>query len=105
GEHRGLGIVSLDGGNAIGLVADLKQSHVSVGSESFALQKISGGKIGVTTEATNGKAFDFLKVLYSFPGVDTIIHGIAESAEHDQVQRRCRNHDLRREHADLCIAR
>ena len=37
-EHRGIGIVRLDGGDAIGLIADLKQSHIDVWPESLALE-------------------------------------------------------------------
>ena len=67
--------------------------------------RIAGGEVGVAAEAADGDAFDFLDAFDSFPSVNAIIHGIAEPAEHDEIQRRRRDHHLRREHADLCVAR
>src|SRR5262249_15713453 len=105
GSIAASGLLVSRGGKRLGLVRTCSRGPSVSGWWSFSCEKILGGETGVITHASNGKAVDFLKVLYSFPGVDTIIHGITESAEHDQVQRRCRNHHLRREHTDLCIAR
>ena len=74
------------------------------GLQAFALQQIAGGEIGVAAEAADGDPFDFLDAFDAFAGVNAVVHGIAQPAEHDQVQLRRRDHDLRRKHADLGVA-
>ncbi len=70
------------------------------------MQQIARREVGVAAEAADGDAFHFFKTLDSLAGEDTIVHGVAETAEHREIQalQRRFDHYLRREHADLGVA-
>jgi hypothetical protein len=100
-----IGVIGFHRGDAVRLVADLQERHVDVRAQPFALQQEARGEIRITAEAADRDALHFLDALDALAAEDAIIHRVAQSPEHHQIERRSRDYHLRREHADLCVIR